>query len=65
MSNQNSVEVIATKIFEIRDKKVMLDKDLARLYGVPVKVLNQAVKRNIKRFQKTLCFSYHGKMWNL
>jgi hypothetical protein len=56
MSNQNSVEVIATKIFEIRDKKVMLDKDLARLYGVPVKVLNQAVKRNIKRFPEDFMF---------
>jgi hypothetical protein len=45
-----SVEVIATKIFEMRGKKVMLDRDLAKLYGVPVKVLNQAVKRNLKRF---------------
>jgi len=45
-----SVEVIATKIFEIRDRRVMLDKDLAMLYGVEVKVLNQAVKRNLKRF---------------
>jgi hypothetical protein len=50
MGNIVSVEVIATKIFEIRGKKVMLDRDLAKLYGVPVKVLNQAVKRNLKRF---------------
>ena len=45
-----SVEVVATKILLVRGKKVMLDRDLADLYGVPVKVLNQAVKRNIKRF---------------
>ena len=50
MGNIVSVEVIATKIFEMRGKKVMLDRDLAKLYGVPVKVLNQAVKRNLKRF---------------
>jgi len=50
VGNIVSVEVIATKIFEMRGKKVMLDRDLAKLYGVPVKVLNQAVKRNLKRF---------------
>lgn len=44
------VELIATRILEVRSKKVMLDKDLARLYGVPAKVLNQAVKRNLRRF---------------
>jgi len=43
-------ELIATKILFVRGQKVILDKDLARLYGVPVGVLNQAVKRNIKRF---------------
>jgi hypothetical protein len=45
-----SVELIATKILFIRGQRVILDKDLASLYGVPVGVLNQAVKRNIKRF---------------
>jgi len=50
MSNLISVEVIATKILLIRGKRVMWDRDLAMLYGVPVKVLNQAVKRNLKRF---------------
>ena len=43
-------EAIEKKIFFIRGQKVMLDKDLARLYGVPTKVLIQAVKRNINRF---------------
>jgi len=50
MSIPVAVEVIATRIMELRGKKVMLDRDLAKLYGVPAKVLNQAVKRNIKRF---------------
>lgn len=43
-------EIIENRIFIIRKLKVMLDKDLSRLYGVPTKVLNQAVKRNFKRF---------------
>jgi len=43
-------EVIDSKILFIRGKNVMLDRDLARLYDVPTKVLNQAVKRNLKRF---------------
>jgi hypothetical protein len=45
-----TTEVISTKIFEIRGQKVMLDRDLAALYQVKTKVLNQAVKRNIERF---------------
>ncbi|MBI5361401.1 MAG: ORF6N domain-containing protein [Planctomycetes bacterium] len=43
-------KIIENRIFIIRKLKVMLDKDLSRLYGVPTKVLNQAVKRNFKRF---------------
>ncbi len=50
-------EVIERKIFVIRGQKVMLDKDLARLYGVETKVLNQAVKRNIDRFPQDFMFS--------
>lgn len=56
MGNTMSVEVIASRILEIRDKKVMLDMDLARLYGVSTKVLNQAVKRNLKRFPEDFMF---------
>lgn len=41
---------IETQILTIRGQRVMLDRDLAALYGVPTKVLNQAVKRNINRF---------------
>ena len=47
---------IETLIYEIRGQKVMLDKDLAKLYGVETKVLNQAVKRNINRFPEDFMF---------
>jgi hypothetical protein len=50
MANIVSVEIIATKIFEIRGKKVMLDKDLAQLYGVETRQLTRQVRRNIERF---------------
>lgn len=56
MGNMMSVEVIASRILEIRGKKVMLDMDLAVLYGVVTKVLNQAVKRNLKRFPEDFMF---------
>ncbi|MBI4650163.1 ORF6N domain-containing protein [Candidatus Desantisbacteria bacterium] len=47
---------IENKIFFIRNKKVMLDRDLAALYEVKTKVLNQAIKRNIKRFPSDFMF---------
>ncbi|NLB34611.1 MAG: ORF6N domain-containing protein [Elusimicrobia bacterium] len=47
---------MADKILLIREQKVLLDKDLATLYGVPVRVFNQAVKRNINRFPKNFMF---------
>ena len=47
---------IQTKIYEIRGQKVMLDFDLAELYEVETKVLNQAVKRNITRFPQDFMF---------
>ena len=50
------VEIIAEKIFLIRGQKVMLDRDLAKLYGVATKVFNQAVKRNIRRFPDDFMF---------
>ena len=49
-------EAVLRKIYVIRGKKVMLDKDLAELYGVETRVLNQAVKRNEKRFPKDFMF---------
>ena len=43
-------------ILVIRDKQVLLDRDLATLYGVETKALNQAVKRNAERFPERYCF---------
>ena len=56
MINKVLVEVIAAQILEIKGKKVMLDRDLAYLYGVSTKALNQAVKRNIRRFPNDFMF---------
>ncbi|MCV6607184.1 MAG: ORF6N domain-containing protein [Campylobacterales bacterium] len=47
---------VQTKIYTIRGLKVMMDRDLADLYGVETKVFNQAVKRNIKRFPEDFMF---------
>ena len=51
------IELIASKIYLIRGLKVMLDKDLAELYDVETRVLNQAVSRNIERFPEDFMFS--------
>ena len=51
-----SPESIAPMVHWIRHEKVMLDSDLAELYGVPTKVLNQAVKRNLDRFPSDFMF---------
>ena len=50
------LQIIQSKIYEIRGQKVMLDRDLAELYQVETRVLNQAVKRNIKRFPSDFMF---------
>jgi phage regulator Rha-like protein len=50
------IQSIQNRIYEIRGERVMLDFDLANLYEVPTKVLNQAVKRHIKRFPKDFMF---------
>ena len=47
---------IEEKIFTIRGKQVMLDRDLARLYGVETKRLNEQVKRNLERFPDDFMF---------
>jgi len=49
-------EIVKNKIYSIRGFQVMLDRDLAELYGVETKVLNQAVKRNINRFPEEFMF---------
>lgn len=49
-------EIITSKIYLVRDKKVMLDEDLAELYGVETRRLNEQVKRNIGRFPEDFMF---------
>tara|TARA_B110000908_G_C10253199_1_gene453513 strand:+ start:1499 stop:2032 length:534 start_codon:yes stop_codon:yes gene_type:complete len=49
-------EIITNKIYLIRGQKVILDRDLAELYGVETRILKQAVRRNIKRFPKDFMF---------
>lgn len=56
MKNLVPTERIGEKIFVIRDEKVMLDSDLAELYGVETGTLNRAVKRNIERFPEDFMF---------
>ncbi len=48
--------IIEDMIYEIRGKQVMLDSDLAKLYHVETKRINEAVKRNIERFPEDFCF---------
>jgi hypothetical protein len=49
-------EVVMNRIYYIREQKVMLDRDLAELYGVDTKVLKQAVRRNMIRFPADFMF---------
>ena len=52
----NDIVVIQQKIYEIRNQRVMMDRDLAALYGVETRTLNQAVRRNIHRFPPDFMF---------
>jgi hypothetical protein len=56
MSDIVSVETIAGKIYLIRGTKVMLDRDLAELYGIETKRLKEQVRRNIERFPEDFMF---------
>ena len=50
------IQIIQNKIYKIRGQRVMLDRDLAELYGVTTGNLNKAVKRNIERFPERFMF---------
>lgn len=52
----NELAIIESRIYEIRGIKVMLDFDLAELYGIETRVLKQAVRRNIERFPEDFMF---------
>ncbi len=56
----NKIFEITNRIYIIRDQKVMLDRDLAELYGVEVKRLNEQVKRNLERFPNDLMFQLNS-----
>ena len=56
ISGMADADAIRARILAIRGVQVMLDRDLAELYGVPTKALNQAVKRNIERFPERFMF---------
>ena len=55
---------IERRIYTIQEEHVMLDRDLAEMYQVKTRVLNQAVKRNIERFPETFYFQLNGKEVN-
>ena len=57
----DQIQLIQSKIYEIRGQKVMLDRDLAEMYGVETRTLNQTVKRNIERFPEDFMFQLTDK----
>lgn len=63
MINMELTVIIQSKIYEIRGQQVMIDKDLAGLYQVEVKRLNESVKRNLKRFPEDFMFQLTTEEW--
>ena len=57
------ISVLKNRIYTLRGKRVMLDRDLALIYGVELKRLNEAVKRNIKRFPNSFMFQLTKDVW--
>ena len=58
-----NIESIKNVIYEIRGQRVMLDRDLASIYGVETRALNQAVKRNADRFPEDFMFKLTIEKW--
>ena len=58
------LQVIQNKIYEIRGRKVMLDFDLAELYEVETKRINEAVRRNVERFPERFMFRLTQEEWD-
>lgn len=63
ISDESKFEIIKDSIFDIRGKKVMFDYNLASIYGVETRTLNQAVKRNIDRFPEDFMFRLTESEW--
>src|SRR5476651_516639 len=69
MKEQNNLSMIPdesliNKIYLIREQKIMIDSDLAELYGVETRVLNQAINRNIDRFPPDFMFQLNEGEWS-
>jgi hypothetical protein len=62
-SNKLTTDQLGRLIYEIRGERVMLDSDLASIYGVETKALNRAVKRNRHRFPKDFVFQISEDEW--
>ena len=62
--DQLTIDQVKSHIYSIRGTEVMLDRELAQLYGVETKVLNQAVKRNIQRFPERFMFQVSPEEWD-
>lgn len=64
MSNEIiPIQIIENKIFIIRGQKVMIDSDLAQLYEVETRTVNQAIKRNFDRFPQNFMFQLTNEEW--
>lgn len=61
----NDIQTIQNKIYEIRGQRVMLDFDLAAMYGVKTGRLNEQVKRNIERFPEDFMFQLTNGEWSI
>ena len=58
-----TLTLIQSKIYEVRGQKVMLDFDLAEMYQVETRILNQSVKRNQSRFPEDFMFQLTNEEW--
>lgn len=65
IKDNTDIDVIKNRIYEVRGLRVMLDRDLAELYNVETRTLNQAVKRNIDRFPDDFLFRLNKNEWTL
>lgn len=65
MKDMEQLQMIQSKIYEIRGQCVMLDFDLAEMYQVETRVLNQAVKRNAERFPPDFMFQLNAEEWRI
>lgn len=60
----NEIELVRSKIYEFRGQRVMLDSDLAQLYGVTTGNFNRSVKRNIERFPDDFMFQLNDEEYS-